>query len=262
MTSALYFISVEQGVDPREYVLVPSGGAGPMQAVAIAQALGTPTVLIPPAPGLNSAVGLLATDLKHELVRTYMRKASDADPANLAATFDEMEAATRRLLHDENVPDDRVRMIREIAMCYVGQSYQLKMDVPARIDGDTWKTMTEAFHRRHAAAYGFANEGEPTQFVNLRLTAIGRVDRPQVRRLAPASDGVGRALKNRRPVYFGEAGGMTTTDVYDRAKFLAGDRFAGPAIVEQMDSTTVIPPGANVEVDTFGCLVVRLPPAA
>jgi N-methylhydantoinase A len=262
MTSALYFISVEQGVDPRDYVLVPSGGAGPMQAVAIAKALGTPIVLIPPAPGMNSAVGLLATDLKHELVRTYMRRASDADPANLAATFDEMEAATRGLLHDEGVRDDRIRMIREIAMCYVGQSYQLKIDVPVRIDADTWKTMTEAFHRRHASAYGFANEREPTQFVNLRLTGIGRVDRPQVRRLARAGDGVGRALKGRRPVYFSEAGGMTTTDVYDRAKLLAGDRFAGPAIVEQMDSTTVIPPGAAVEVDEFGCLVVRPQPAA
>ena len=94
MTSALYFISVEQGIDPRDYVLVPSGGAGPMQAVAIARALGVRTVLIPPTPGLNSAVGLLATDLKHELVRTYMKQASQTDPAHLAAAFDEMETAT------------------------------------------------------------------------------------------------------------------------------------------------------------------------
>ena len=259
MTGALYFISVEQGVDPREYVLVPSGGAGPMQAVAIARALGTRTVLIPPAPGLNSAVGLLATDLKHELVRTYMKKAADAEPAHLAATFDEMEAATRLLLHDEGVTGERIRIIREIAMCYVGQSYQLKIEVPDRIDSDTWKTMTEVFHRRHASAYGFDNAGEPTQFVNLRLSAIGKVDRPTVRRLARAEDDVGRALKGRRPVYFSEAGGMTSTEIYDRARFLAGDRFAGPAIVEQMDTTTVIPPGAAVEVDTFGCLVVRLP---
>ena len=256
MTGALYFISVEQGIDPRDYVLVPSGGAGPMQAVAIAQALGVRTVLIPPAPGLNSAVGLLATDLKHELVRTYMKKASGADPRHLNATFGDMEAATRRLLRDEGVTDDRVKIIREIAMCYVGQSYQLKIDVPDQVDEGTWKTMTEAFHRRHAAAYGFANEREPTQFVNLRLTAIGKVDRPIVRQLEHAKDDVARARKGRRPVYFTETGGMTATDIYDRALFLAGDRFNGPAIVEQMDSTTVIPPGAIVEVDRIGCLVV------
>jgi len=264
MTSALYFISVEQGIDPREYVLVPSGGAGPMQAVAIAKALGVRTVLIPPAPGMNSAVGLLATDLKHELVRTYMRKASEADPAHLAATFAEMETATRGLLRDEGVGAERVRIIREIAMCYVGQSYQLKIDVPERIDGETWKIMTESFHRRHAAAYGFANEREPTQFVNLRLTAIGKVDRPTVRRLprADAGDGAARAIKGRRQVYFSEAGGMIATDIYDRAKLLAGDRFAGPAIVEQMDSTTVIQPGTAVRVDEFGCLVVTFDAAA
>ncbi len=259
MTSALYFISVEQGIDPRDYVLVPSGGAGPMQAVAIARALGVRTVLIPPTPGLNSAVGLLATDLKHELVRTYMRRASEADPSHLAATFSEMEAATARLLRDEGVPDDRVRIIREIAMCYVGQSYQLKIEVPETIDAQTWERMTEAFHRRHASAYGFANDCEPTQFVNLRLTAIGSVDRPALRRLDLASDDVARARKGKRQVYFNEAGGMVSTDIYDRALLLAGDRFSGPAIVEQMDSTTVILPGTNVEVDSFGCLLVHLP---
>jgi len=262
MTSALYFISVEQGIDPRDYVLVPSGGAGPMQAVAIARALGVRKVLIPPAPGLNSAVGLLATDLKHELVRTYMRRAADADPTHLAATFDDMAAATTRLLRDEGVDADRTRVSREIAMCYVGQSYQLKIEVPDQIDADTWRVMTEAFHRRHAAVYGFANEGEPTQFVNLRVTAIGRVDRPTLRRLEPARDDVARARKGERQVYFNETGGMVPTAIYDRALFKAGDRFPGPAIVEQMDSTTVILPDTRVEVDAFGCLVVDMWPAS
>lgn len=260
MTSALYFISVEQGIDPRDYVLVPSGGAGPMQAVAIARALGVRKVLIPPTPGLNSAVGLLATDLKHELVRTYMRKASESDPVDLAATFDEMAAATTRLLRDEGVDEERTRVVREIAMSYVGQSYQLKIEVPERIDAATWRTMSDAFHRRHAAVYGFANDGEPTQFVNLRVTAIGRVDRPTLRRLEPALDDVARARKGERQVYFNETGGMVSTAIYDRSLLRAGDRFPGPAIVEQMDSTTVILPGTQVAVDAFGCLVVDMTP--
>jgi len=255
MTSALYFISVEQGIDPRDYVLVPSGGAGPMQAVEIGRTLGVRTVLIPPTPGLNSAVGLLATDLKHELVRTYMRPAAAADPADLAAVFGEMEAATLRLLREEGVPAERIRITREIAMCYVGQSYQLKIEVPASIDAGTAAVMTEAFHRRHAAAYGFANEREPTQFVNLRLTAIGAVDRPTIRRLEPATDDVARARKGQRMVHFAGAGEIAT-DIYDRTLFRAGDRFTGPAIVEQMDTTTVIGPKTTVEVDAFGCLAV------
>jgi N-methylhydantoinase A len=262
MTSALYFISVEQGVDPRDYVLVPSGGAGPMQAVAIARALGVRTVLIPPTPGLNSAVGLLATDLKHELVRTYMKKASEADASHLTAVFEDMETVTRNLLREEGVSEKHIKVVREIGMSYVGQSYQLKIEVPDRIDVETWKLMAEAFHDKHAAAYGFANKHEPTQFVNLRLAAIGAVERPRVRQLDRAADGVGRAIKTRRQVYFRESGGPVMSDIYDRSRLLAGDRFAGPAIVEQMDCTTVIPPSATVGVDGYGSLIVSLPAAA
>ena len=258
MTSALYFITVEQGVDPRDYILVPSGGAGPMQAVAIAQALGVTKVLVPPAPGVNSAVGLLATDLKHEIVRTFITEARAADPAELVAVFTEMETATRALLREEGVADRDVSVTREIAMCYVGQSYQLNIGVPDTIDGDTPDVMSRQFHARHAQTYGFANESEPTQFVNLRLTAIGKVDRPTVRLLAKADDAVERALKGRRQVYLAEAGGMTDCAIYNRDLLLAGDTLKGPAIIEQMDSTTVVPPAADVEVERHGNLIVTV----
>jgi N-methylhydantoinase A len=257
-TSALYFISVEQGIDPRDYVLVASGGAGPMQAVAIAAALGVRKVLIPPTPGLNSAVGLLATDLKHEIVRTNMKPARATAPEALRAIFAEMEAGTRALLEEEGVADADVRISREIAMCYVGQSYQLKLPVPEPIDGDTWRIMTDAFHRRHAEAYGFANEREPTQFVNLRLIGIGRVERPRLRVLEAGTGSPARALKAKRPAHFQEAGGMVDCAIYDRDALLAGDRFEGPAIVEQMDTTTVVPPGAQVTVDRHGSLLIEI----
>jgi N-methylhydantoinase A len=259
MTSALYFISVEQGIDPRDFVLVPSGGAGPMQAVAIALALGVEKVLVPPTPGLNSAVGLLATDLKHETVRTLMKEAQATEPSELAAVFEEMEAATCALLREEGVAPADIRIVREIAMSYVGQSFQLKVPVPQPIDAGVAQLMTERFHARHAEAYGFANEREPTQFVNLRLIGIGRVERPTVRELAPATGSVARAQKGRRPVYFSEAGGMVACDVYERDRLLAGDAFTGPAIVEQMDSTTVVPPGARVAVERHGSLAITVP---
>jgi N-methylhydantoinase A len=118
--------------------------------------------------------------------------------------------------------------------------------------------MTEAFHRRHAEAYGFANEPEPTQFVNLRLIGIGRVERPRLRTLVEGDGSAARALKARRPVYFQEAGGMINCATYDRAALLASDVFEGPAIVEQMDTTTVVPPGARVTVDQYGSLLIEV----
>ena len=258
MTSALYFVTVQQGIDPREYVLVPSGGAGPMQSVAIARALGVKTVLVPPTPGVNSAVGLLATDLKHEIVRTFMRPADGADTARLAAIFGEMENATRSLLRDEDVSDERTEIRREIDMCYIGQSFQLRILLDGDIDDKTGAVMTDAFHDRHEAVYGFCNRTEPTQFVSLRLTAIGQVDRPRLRELARTVGSVDRAVKGTRRVYFRDAGGMVDCPLYDRKKLLFEDGFRGPAIVEQMDTTTVAPPGASAKVDRFGSLLITV----
>ena len=262
MTSALYFVSVEQGIDPRDYVLVPSGGAGPMQAVDIARALGARTVLVPPTPGLNSAVGLLATDLKHETVRTYMREMLAADTENLRSVLAEMEADTRALHREQGVSEADTVIVRQFDMSYVGQSFQLRIPVPEQIDADTGRRLSEAFHARHAETYGFANEGEATLLVNLRVIGIGKVERPKLRELPLASDPVTRALKGTRPVYFAETGGMGPVEIYDRTLLLAGDRFEGPAIVEQMDTTTVVPPGASVAVERHGSLIITVSPDA
>ncbi len=120
--------------------------------------------------------------------------------------------------------------------------------------------MSGQFHARHAEAYGFANESEPTQFVNLRLTAIGKVDRPTLRVLPSASDSAERALKGRRQVYFAE--GRVDCAIYDRDLLLAGDVLDGPAIIEQMDSTTVVPPSARVEVERHGNLIITVSAAS
>jgi len=258
MTSALYFITVQQGIDPRQYVLVPSGGAGPMQSVAIARALGVKTVLVPPKPGVNSAVGLLSTDLKHEIVRTFMDPAMGADAGRLKTFFGEMEGATRALLRSEGVPDERTEIRREIDMCYIGQSFQLRILLDGDIDDKTGTVMTDAFHDRHEVVYGFCNRTEATHFVNLRLTAIGQVERPRLRELAKAENSVDRALKGTRRVYFRDEGGMVDCPVYDREKFLFDDSFRGPTIVEQMDTTTVVLPGASVKVDRFGSLLISV----
>lgn len=258
MTSALYFITVQQGIDPRDYILVPSGGAGPAQAVAIARALGVGKVLVPPAPGVNSAIGLLATDLKHVVVRTFMTRADQVDPQALGTVFGEIEAPTRALLRKEGVSEDRIEIKREIDMSYYGQAFQLRIPMTVRIDAGVADAMNNAFHDRHEEVYGFCDRGGATMFVNLRLTGIGKVDRPKLRQLEKGGDDAGAARKGRRKVYFSSAGGLVDCDIYDRGKLLFGNRLRGPAVIEQMDTTTVVPPDAAVVVDRHGSLEITL----
>jgi N-methylhydantoinase A len=256
MTSALYFISVEQGIDPRDYILVASGGAGPMHAVAIAEELGVGKVLIPPTPGLNSAVGLLATDLRHEQVRTYMRRHDEADPADMDRHFSEMAETMADLLGREGVEPAKRRIIREIDMCYVGQSYALRVPFPDQGGADVIAGAVAAFHQLHQDTYGHCDRDEAVNLMSLRALGLGLVDRPRFRELAGGTGLADRAVKSRRDVYFRETGAPARVPIYDRALLASGDSFEGPAIVEQMDTTTVVPPGARVDVDRFGNLII------
>ena len=255
MVAALQFVSIQRGIDPREYVLVPSGGAGPLHAVAIAQALGVKTILVPPTPGLNSALGLLATDIKHDFVRTRFTPSATLDLDSLRTALDEMSDAGLKLLEEERVAAARVEILREAEMCYVGQSYPLRVLIPEDWTGLVGKLET-AFHDAHRALYGFGSPGEATMVLNIRVTAIGRVDRPRLKRLAAGDGNPDQALKGSRPVVFGET---LECPIYERSRLHAGDRVDGPAIIEQMDATTVLPPGALLDVDAGGSLIIKLP---
>jgi N-methylhydantoinase A len=253
MIAALEFVSIQQGIDPRDYTLVPSGGAGPMHAVAIAAALGLAHVVVPPTPGLNSAVGLLATDVKHDFVRTIYRRSLNMAPDALWSVLDEMEEAGLRLLAQDGVPEGRRSIRREAELCYVGQSYPLKIPVPYDRAG-ALAALDAAFRASHQQKYGFASQSEPTLVANLRLSAIGQVDRPRLEAGHPGT-GASSALKGSRIVHFGQA---TRTPVYDRARLGTGDVITGPAVVEQMDTTTVLPEGTTAIVDASGSLVINL----
>ena len=257
MTSAMNFVTIEKGIDPRDYALVPSGGAGPLHAVAIARSMGVATVLVPPAPGLNSAIGLLATDLKHEYVRTHIVATATLDATILSFLFDEMQAAGKSILDSEGVPPSRVAFRREVDMCYVGQSYNLRIPASA-IEGDVAETLASAFHGAHESVYGFANREEPTQIVNVRLAAVGTIDRPRVKELPSGSESPEAARKGTRKVWFNESDAMVDCAIYERGKLLAGNVIHGPAIIEQMDTTTVIPPGDLAVADRLGALMITL----
>jgi N-methylhydantoinase A len=246
MVNALNLISVQRGYDPRDFVLVGFGGAGPVHANAIARDAEMPTLLIPRSPGIFSATGLLTTDLKRDAATTIMRRLDELDPAEAEATFVELEAAGRTELQHEGVADDAIEFVRQIDLRYVGQSYELT--IPA---GDG---LLERFHAEHDRTYGFAAPEEPVEAVSLRLTSVGRIAKPPARKL---DAGGAPEPKERRPVYYAEADGYVDCPIYDRYALPAGARLAGPAIVEEFDSTTVVHPGFSVSVDETGNLIIE-----
>jgi N-methylhydantoinase A len=246
MVNALHLISVQRGYDPRDFVLVGFGGAGPVHANALARDAEMPTLLIPPSPGIFSATGMLTTDLKRDAAVTMLRRLDDVDEAEVEATFAQLEETGRAELAREGLAGDAIEFLRQIDLRYIGQSYELTI---AAGDG-----LLERFHAEHDRTYGFAAAGEPVEVVSLRLTSIGRIAKPPPRRLEPAA---APEPKSRRPVYFAEAGDYVDCPIYDRYALGASAALAGPAVVEEFDSTTVVHPGFGMRVDDVGNLIIE-----
>jgi N-methylhydantoinase A len=246
MVNALHLISVQRGYDPRDFLLVGFGGAGPVHANALARDAEIPTVLIPPSPGIFSATGLLTTDLKRDAAQTVVQRLDSLDPAEAESVFAALEAAGAEEMRREGVAEDAIEFERRLDLRYVGQSYELT--VPA--GGD----LAQRFHAEHDRVYGFSAESEPIECVSLRLTTIGRIAKPPPRALAR---GGAPEAKARREVYFAEAGGYVECPIYDRYALGAGAHLAGPAVVEEFDSTTVVHPGYGLLVDGHGNLLIE-----
>jgi N-methylhydantoinase A len=246
MVNALHLISVQRGYDPRDFLLVAFGGAGPVHANAIAREAQMPTVLVPPSPGIFSATGLLTTDLKRDAATTVMRRADEAKEAELDALFAELEKAGAEELAAEGLTRDRVEFQRKLDVRYVGQSFELT--IPAG------PALLERFHAQHERTYGFAAPVEPVEIVSIRLTSVGRIDKPPARRLEP---GEAPPPGAHRPVYFSESGGYVDCAIHDRSALRAGVRLVGPVVVEELDSTTIVHPGYSVRVDDIGNLHIE-----
>jgi N-methylhydantoinase A len=246
MVNALHLISVQRGYDPRDFVLVGFGGAGPVHANALMRDAEMPTLVIPRSPGIFSATGLLTTDLKRDAAVTVMRKLDELDPAEAESIFAGLEDGGRDELEREGIAGDAIEFARQVDLRYVGQSYELT--IPA---GDG---MLERFHAEHDRTYGFAAPAEPVEVVSLRLTSVGRIAKPPPRALEPGGHA---EPKEQRPVYFAESAGFVDCSIYDRYALPAGAAFSGPAVVEEFDSTTVVHPGFGVRVDDVGNLVIE-----
>ena len=258
MANALRRISVQRGHDPRDFVLVAFGGAGPAHANRLAAELEIPTVLVPMSPGTTSAMGLLVTDLKHDYSTTLIQRADQLDVEMVNRLYREMEERGKKALLGEGMEHSNIGFERQVEMRYVGQSYELPIPLGDSKVEDALERMLRHFHEEHERAYGFAAPDEPVEFVTLRHTAVGSIAKPKLRELPKRSGDVNAARRAVRQVYFAEAGGFVDCPSYDRYQLAAGAVIEGPAIVEEMDSTTVIHPGFLAEVDRYGNLLIRL----
>jgi N-methylhydantoinase A len=248
MAQALRIVSVERGHDPREFSLIAFGGAGPVHAAALAEELAIPEVIIPPAPGAFSALGLVATDLKRNYARTLYADLARVEPARMAEAFAAMEDAGEAMLAAATVPVEHRALSRFADVRYRRQAYELTLPVPAGpITRALLDQLAAAFHAKHEQTYGHANPAEAVQLVNVRLTAVGKL---ADLRLAQPCDPASARIR-RREVWFA-ATGFAPADVHWRNGLSPGTDIIGPAIIEALDSTTVVPPSWTARIDDLG----------
>lgn len=254
MADAVRLLSVRRGYDPREFALVVFGGAGPLHGAFLARELSIPTVLVPPHPGITSALGCLLVDIEHDLSTMLLGRADELAPDALETRFRALEDEARALLDREAVPPEQQAIRRSIDMRYAGQWRSLTIPVGRPIE--SLDDAVAAFHAEHAREHNYRRDAAPVEVYRLGVRAVGQVPKPG---LARAARGAGRAEPvGERPVWFDGFDRALATPIFARAALAAGASFEGPAVVEQLDSTVVVPPGAHARVDEWGNLRIRV----
>ncbi|MBI3965139.1 MAG: hydantoinase/oxoprolinase family protein [Chloroflexi bacterium] len=255
MIRAMRVISVERGHDPRQFTLVAFGGAGPVHACELAREFGISKVIVPEAPGILCALGLLVSDLRADFGRTYVARADEVDPAQITAIYADLEDQARRWLEREHVAPENAVLTRTTDVRYFGQDFELPVPTMAgEIEPAQLGEIIARFHREHERAYGYASPDALTQLVGFRVVATGSVARPQFTATGAGQSDVASAAIGSRPVYFD--GAFVETPIYDRTRLRPGATLEGPAILDQMDSTTVVLPRQLVEVDGYRNLII------
>jgi N-methylhydantoinase A len=235
-----------RGVNAEEYAVVAYGGAGPTHVCLLAQELGLSRVLIPRIPGALCALGCLVADLRADFVRVLDARCAGLAPAALEASFQTLETEARGWLEREGLAVTAHRFERSADMRYVGQSFELTAPLPERID-ESLDPVLEAFYRVYHDVYGYVDREAPVEIVDLRMQIVGVTPKPVSLAAPPAVDARTAAAPGARSVYWN--GSMVDAAVHQRAALRAGDRLAGPALIEQDDTTTVVPVGFNAVVD-------------
>jgi N-methylhydantoinase A len=258
MANAIRSRTVQKGIDPREFALVAFGGAGPLHGAEVAAILEIPEVIVPPFPGITSAMGLLTTDLKYDAIRTQFQVSGEIDLKRLNTDFVEMEQQLMRQFASDHLTEDKVTFVRDGDLRYVGQGYELKTAIPDGIlDETALSEVWERFHALHQREYGHCFRDNVIEVVNVRVSGIGAMSKIQTL-TAPEGGSMADARIRTGECVFPVDGELRAFDTvfYDRNLLPVDKPFAGPAIVLQKDSTTVIPPRWSAVNDKIGNLIL------
>ncbi len=261
--NALRQVTVARGLDVRDFTLTTFGGSGSLLACRLMDVLGLPRTLVPPDPGNLSAFGLLTVDVRNDHVQTTISRHADLDLDRVRAVFGELEARAREALDGEGFPRDRQRIQRSADLRYVGQAFEVRVPVAdgepgAALTKEAAEDVAQAFHAAHRQLYGYDFAEDPRQaveWVNLRVSGIGPIRRPDLVEPAPAEGGADRAVTGSRPVFFDDD--WVPTPTYDRPRLAPGDVVPGPAVIEEFGSTVPVHPGFRATVDVHGNLLIE-----
>ena len=258
MVRAIRVISVQRGYDPRDYALMAFGGAGPLHAARLAKELDIGRILVPRNPGILCAMGLLLTDLRTDFAVTRLKALRPEVLPEMVDAFLSLTARARDWFEHEGIALENQRISRTVDMRYAGQNYELSVPLP---DGDigphSLTALAEGFAAIHRRLYGFASADDPVQLVTFRVQASGLVPKASFTQHPFTGLDGAHALAEHRPIWLPESQAFASCPVYDRDRLEAGDRFNGPAIVEQMDATTYVPHGMTAQVDAWLNLVLE-----
>jgi N-methylhydantoinase A/oxoprolinase/acetone carboxylase beta subunit len=262
MVDAVSLHSVRKGYDPREFALVPMGGAGPLFAWAVADQMQIPRVVVPRHPGITSAMGLLTTEIRYDEVATVWQDAASADHARIDGEYRRITDRAIRQLRSDGLDDADVGVERTADCRYLGQGYELRVPVPDGPVTNDWVEQTiEAFEAAHERTYFQRFPGTPVQIINVRVTGVGAIPRLHIPGMEPGDEDASPALKLTTRAWFAPSVGAEPVacdvQIYDRDLLRPNNALTGPAIVEQFDSTTVVGPGQRAAVDGVGHLVIE-----
>ena len=258
MARAIRVISVQRGHDPRDYTLVAFGGAGPLHAARLARELDISRVLVPRSPGILCAMGLLLTDLRADFATTKLTTLSRSILPEIEDAFAHLRGQAEQWFAAEGIAPEARGVVRTVDMRYAGQNYELPVLLPdGPITAATLDALAQGFAESHKRMYGFIAEDEPLQLVTFRIEATGRVRKATFPPMPMEGPDASAAIIGRREVWLAEAGSFVACPVLDRDRLRPGNVVAGPAIIEQMDATTLVLPGMHARVEPYLNLILE-----
>ncbi|OLS33863.1 hydantoinase/oxoprolinase family protein [Bacillus sp. MRMR6] len=256
MVRGIHVVSVEKGHDPRDFSLVAFGGAGPVNAIDLGMELGCPEIIVPKYPGITCAIGMLSSNIKQDYVQTFLFDVGKLNVEDMKTIYRRLEEKASEQMEKEGLVGDKVTIVKSMDLRYKGQSYELTVSIGNHElnQGQINQTVKE-FHKQYQKLYGYSQEENPLEVVNLRLIAIGHVENIDFSYVQQQKGVMPQPIQRRKVYFHGE---FIESNIYNRNSFTEGSRIHGPAVIEQLDSTIVVYPKQEAVCDTYGNLVIQL----